>query len=153
MQGHHVESFQTVASDRLTEPARLLLGERVDFLSVNSWRVHIVGGVLCHVSPPDGLLQSLVQRLVHLVNRRGATPSIELGAVEARHVLCTQSLELFSTQRGYQVNATKGFVPVVSALADTAAHGVFQPTYQERTHGLWAAVGGDPLRGICHCHC
>ena len=34
MQGHHVESFQTVASDGLKEPTRLLLGERVDFFGV-----------------------------------------------------------------------------------------------------------------------
>src|SRR5215203_7528453 len=136
MQGHHVESFQTVTSDGLKEPTRLLLGERVDFLGVNSWRVYVVGGVLCHVSPPHGLLQGLVQRLVHLVNRRGATPSIEPGAVEARHVRGTKGLELFSTQRGYQVNTTKGFVPVVCALADTAAHGVFQPTCQECAHRL-----------------
>src|SRR5215208_7681729 len=153
MQGHHVESFQTVASDGLKEPTRLLWGERVDFFGVYSWRVHVVGGVLCHVSPSHGLLQSLVQRLVHLVNRRGATPSIEPGAVEARHVRRTKSLELFSTQRGYQVNATKGFVPIVGALADTAAHGVFQPTGQECAHGLWATVAGDPLRGIRHRRC
>jgi len=90
MQGHHVESFQTAASDGLQEPTRFVAGERVDFFGVNSWRVHVGGGVLCHVSPPHGLLQSLVQRLVHLVNRRGATSSIEPGAVEARHVRRTQ---------------------------------------------------------------
>src|SRR5215211_4536981 len=86
MQGHYVESFQTVASDGLQEPTRFVAGERVYFFGVNSWRVHVGGGVLCYVSPPHGLLHGLVQRFVHLSNRRGATPGIEPGAVEARHV-------------------------------------------------------------------
>ena len=79
---------------------RFVAGERVNFFGVNSWRVHIVGGVLCHVSPPHGLFQGLVQRLVHLVNRRGATPGIEPGAVEARHVRRTQGLEFFRPNAG-----------------------------------------------------
>src|SRR5215204_6711351 len=86
-----------------------------------------------------------MQRLVHLVDRRGATPGVEPGAVEARHVRRTEGLELLSTQRGYQVNPTKGFVPVVGAFADAAAHRVLQPTRQEGAHGLWATVGGDPF--------
>jgi hypothetical protein len=55
MQGHYVESFQAVASDDLQEPTRFVAGERVDFFGVNSWRVHVVGGVLHHVSPSHGL--------------------------------------------------------------------------------------------------
>src|SRR4028118_1680726 len=106
MQGHHVESFQTVAPDDLQEPSRFVAGERMDFFGVSSWRVHVVGWVLRHVYPPHGLLQGLVQRLVHLVNRRGAASGIQPGAVEARHVRRTQGLELFSAQRGYQVNPT-----------------------------------------------
>ena len=56
MQGHYLEGFQAVASDDLQEPTRFVAGERVDFFSVNSWRIHVVGRVLRHVSPPHGLL-------------------------------------------------------------------------------------------------
>ena len=56
MQGYYVKSFEPVALYRVQEPTRLFPGERDNFLRVDSWRVHVVGGVLYHVSPSHGLL-------------------------------------------------------------------------------------------------
>jgi hypothetical protein len=131
----------------------MLVGQRAYLFFVDLRRVHVVHHVARSKSPPHGLLESLVQDDVQLVDGGTTQIGVELVSIEALYVSRIQGLQLLLVQRWDQMLAAQVFVALVRALPNRATDAVFEPALYKRAYRQSAGVGSNALLGLCQGLC